>query len=180
MWKLFGIRMGDNFINTLTEPVDYKDYITNESALESGVRTVYDGRRYKSRELTLTFTIEGADQEEYNRNRKMFFLMLHQNNGRIFLTLPSEYQINDPNVEDLQDDNAYPPAYTLNGKKYGSVYRLEYMGKGAEYGRSLQRNFGKMSLKFREPNPGHRSRALFSEVRNFGFASNEGVVISEE
>lgn len=125
--KEYGIKMGDNFIDTLTEPLDLKDFIENESRLEDGKRIVVNNPRFKSREITLGFTISGNTREEFLANKKAFLNLMYA--GSITIQVPRN-----------SDD----------------VYHLVYTGKGGEYGMNKLRTFCHMVLKFIEPNPRNR------------------------
>lgn len=132
-WKTFGIRMGDKFLDAITEPWAYKDYITNESALEDGVRiTTVDTPKVKSREVSLTLVFVGDSPEQRRSLVNGFLSLVEQNKGRIWLRVPAE--------------EAGSPV----------IYRLYLVGKSGEYGMPLDRCICRMTLKFIEPNPKNR------------------------
>lgn len=79
--KVLGIRMGSGFMEELLSPYPLKDAVTNESRLEDGKRVFSDdpnAKRYKdSREVTLTFTIEGINSITFLRNLQRFYDILY-------------------------------------------------------------------------------------------------------
>lgn len=79
--KVLGIRMGSGFMEELLSPYPLKDAVTNESRLEDGKRVFRDdpnAKRYKdSREVTLTFTIEGINSITFLRNVQRFYDILY-------------------------------------------------------------------------------------------------------
>ncbi len=96
--KILGIRMGSGFIEELLSPYPLKEAITNESRLENGKRVLMPkdeleedeidyGVRYKdSREVTLTFTIEGVNTITFLRNLQRFYGLLYA--GSIEIEVP--------------------------------------------------------------------------------------------
>lgn len=129
-WQEYGIRMGEGFLNALTEPPVFKDYVTNEYALEDGVRITAEERPYvKSRELTLTITIEGDTPGGLQGQRQKFLEFITASKGKLVVSTADA-----PDVR----------------------YTLYLKGRGGEYNRSLDRCFCKMALKFVEPNPAAR------------------------
>lgn len=128
--KDWGVKMGDGFFDSLTEPLTPKDPIENESRLENGKRVlIYPNNiRFKSRELTLDFTIEGRTPEEFKEHKRKFLEEMYKVD--VSIQVPRE-----------SDD----------------VYHLIFKGKGTEYGMNYQRTFCHMVLKFEEPNPMDRA-----------------------
>lgn len=130
-YSAYGMDMGDGFLDTLEEPLVYKDYITNESRLENGKRITECGKpKLAARDLTLIFTIEGENPADFRALKTAFFKMLSDNYGKLVLTVP---------------------------QSSGDIYHLRYLGKGNEYSRSLDRCFCKIALKFCESDPSDRS-----------------------
>lgn len=128
-YHTFGVRMGDGFLDTLTEPLTLKDNIENESRLEHGKRIILDNNpKIASREVLLDFTITGKSKEDFLQKKNSFLALLYR--GEIALQVPQESP---------------------------DVYHLIYRGKGAEYGMNPQRTFCHMILKFIEPNPVNRT-----------------------
>lgn len=71
----YGVKMGDDFIDTLTEPLTLKEHIENESRLEHGKRVVVDDNpKFASREVLLDFTITGKDKADFKAKRMRFWL----------------------------------------------------------------------------------------------------------
>lgn len=130
VFKDWGVRMGDGFIDALTEPLTPKEYIENESRLEHGKRVIVsaDDVKFASREVVLDFTIEGKSQEDFFAKKKLFLAAIYK--GNITIEVPA-----------VSDD----------------VYHLVYKGKGGEYGMNVLRTFCHMILKFEEPDPTHRT-----------------------
>ena len=129
IYQDYGVRMGDGFLDALTEPLDLKEFIENESRLEHGKRVVIDDEpKVKSRDLTLDFTIKGKDPADFLKKKNAFLALVYK--GEITLQVPEN-----------SDD----------------VYHLIYKGKGAEYSLNYNRTFCHMVLKFEEPNPMRRT-----------------------
>lgn len=129
VYQTYGVRMGDGFIDALTEPLSLKDFIENESRLEHGKRIVVGtSPKYQSRELTLDFTVEGSDPADFLAKKNAFLALMYA--GSVEIQVPR--------------DSA-------------DTYRLVYLGKGAEYSMNPQRTFCHMVLKFVEPNPADRA-----------------------
>lgn len=129
VYDFFGARMGDGFLDALTEPLNLKENIENESRLEHGKRIIVDENpKIASREVLLDFTISGNSQEDFSQKKNGFLALMY--GGIITLQVP----------QDRPD-----------------VYHLIYRGKGAEYGMNAQRTFCHMILKFVEPNPANRT-----------------------
>lgn len=127
-YATWGVRMGDGFLDTIGTPSPMKEYIENKSRLEHGKRVIVSNPKQDEREITLTFTIEGISKSDYQTKKKSFFNELY--NGNVDIQVPE------------------------NGSE---VYHLIYIGKSITYAQSLDRTFGKVSMKFSEPNPAERS-----------------------
>lgn len=128
VYERYGVRMGEGFIDTLTEPLSLKDNIENESRLEHGKRIIVEETpKFSSREVLLDFTITGESQADFLAKKNGFLAMMYK--GVVTIEVP---QVSD------------------------EVYRLVYRGKGSEYSMNTQRTFCHMILKFEEPNPGNR------------------------
>ncbi len=129
MYETFGVRMGDVFLDALTEPLSLKENIENESRLEHGKRIIVDENpKIASREVLLDFTITGSSPEDFLNKKNRFLAMMYK--GVIALQVPQ-----------VSPD----------------VYHLVYRGKGSDYGMNAQRTFCHIMLKFVEPNPTNRS-----------------------
>lgn len=123
-FKTWGVRMGDKFLDVLSAPAPMKEFIENTSRLEHGKRVTVTDAKLNSREVTLTFTIEGETPSDYADKKKRFFDELYK--VKMAIQVPE------------------------NGDE---VYHLNYLGKSISYAQSLDRTFGKISSKFEEPNP---------------------------
>lgn len=127
-WVMWGVSMGDGFLDAIDGFNEMKDYIENESRLEHGKRVITDNAKVASREITLQFTIEGSSKSDYRAKKKAFQTELEK--GMVTIKIP------------------------LLGSE---VYKLVYLGKSISYGLSLDRCFGKVSSRFEEPNPMDRT-----------------------
>lgn len=122
-----GIHMGDNFIEELEQPVSKKEYITNESRLDHGVRVDTFNPPLASREVTLTFVIHAPTKEAFAVRRKAFYDML------------------------------YAGDMTVRVADFPEVYKLRYLGKSISYGRSITGTLCTVTAKFLEADPSDRS-----------------------
>lgn len=127
-FQVWGVRMGDNFLNSLGASVPMKEFIENKSRLEHGKRIIATTPKLDEREITLAFTIEGNSQSDYQTKKIAFFEELYK--GVIDIQIPA-----------INND----------------IYHLIYLGKSITYAQSLDRTFGKCSMKFCEPNPSLRT-----------------------
>lgn len=76
VYDTFGVRMGDGFLDALTEPLTLKENIENESRLEHGKRIIVDANpKIASRELLLDFTLPVVPKKTFCK-RKIVFLLL--------------------------------------------------------------------------------------------------------
>lgn len=123
----WGVRMGDNFLDVLNAPIPMKEFIENSSRLEHGKRVSVANAKLDSREITLTFTIEGQSESDFLDKKSLFYNELYK--GKVDIHIPD------------------------NGSE---IYHLIYRGKSISYAQSLDRTFGKFSIKFEEPNPSNR------------------------
>lgn len=120
--------MGEGFLEAIDAPLSMKSYLESESRLENGKRMITDHVKIDSRELTLSFTIKGTSQSDYQARKKAFCdEVLYK--GRVTVEIPA-----------LGAD----------------VYHLVYLGKSVSYGQNVHRTFGTISGKFCEPNPANR------------------------
>ena len=124
----WGVRMGEGFLDVIGASAPMKDFIENKSRLEHGKRVIINNPKVDEREITLSFTIEGNSQSDYQSKKKAFFDELYK--GKIDIQIPANSS---------------------------EVYHLIYTGKSVTYAQSLDRTFGKISAKFNEPNPANRS-----------------------
>lgn len=127
-WTTWGVRMGDGFLDIIDGFNEMKDYIESESRLEHGKRVITENAKVASRQITLQFTIEGDSESDYRTKKKSFQAELEK--GAVNIKIPA-----------------------LGNE----VYKLVYLGKSVSYALSSDRCFGKVSVKFEEPNPMNRS-----------------------
>lgn len=123
----WGVRLGDGFLDTIGAPAPMKDFIENKSRLEHGKRVIINNPKLDERDVTLTFTIQGNSQADYQSKKSAFQNELYK--GALTIQIPS------------------------NGSE---IYHLIYTGKSISYAQSLDRTFGKLTVKFNEPNPTNR------------------------
>ena len=126
-YKEWGVNMGKGFLDALDEPAGLKGYITNDSKLKDGVDYCDMTPKVNERQVTLTFTITVANQDDYRIKRKAFLNELY--NGNVSLKIPS-----------MSED----------------VYHLKYKDSTGAYAQNLERTFCKIGVKFIEPNPENR------------------------
>ena len=130
-----GVRPGKGFYDALQAPLETKDYITNESRLEDGVRVLFlkDAHgdilppKFKKRSLTLEFNIVGDSAEAFQTNRDNFFSALYAGEVVLEVTGLSE------------------------------VYHLIYTGKSQAYTGGRSGWACKVKVGFDEPNPANRT-----------------------
>lgn len=127
-WTVWGVNMGEGFLDALDAPLPMKEYIQDESRLEDGVRIDTSSPKVASRDITLGFTITGSSESDY-RSRKAAFQSELQK-GAFTVKVPA-----------------------LSGE----TFRLVYTGKGISYGLSRRRDFGHFTMKCTEPNPADRN-----------------------
>lgn len=125
----WGVRMGDDFLNNIGAPAPLKDFIENKSRLEHGKRVIIDDPKLDERDVTLTFTIQGSSQTDYQSKKKAF------------------------------QNELYKGAINIQVADSGDIYHLIYTGKSISYAQSVDRTFGKITAKFNEPNPANRSNS---------------------
>ncbi|MDD3038604.1 hypothetical protein [Bacteroides sp.] len=126
-YNIWGVDMGDNFLDALGASSPMKEYIQNESRLEHGKRVITSNAKIDYRELTLSFTITGDSQPDFQLKKKAFYNELYK--GSVVIKIP---------------------------KVNNEVFYLNYLGKSITYAQSIDRTFGKISSKFEEPNPTKR------------------------
>jgi len=83
----YGVRIGDDFLDTLGKTPDCKEHIENDSPLEDGTQTI-PSTKLASRTITLTFRVTGATHEQYIINKRAFETVLHA--GELTLQVPSD------------------------------------------------------------------------------------------
>ena len=127
-YTTWGVRMGEGFLDVIGASASMKDFIENKSRLEHGKRVIINNPKVDEREITLSFTIEGNSQSDYQAKKKAFFDELYK--GVVDIQVPANSN---------------------------EIYHLIYLGKSVAYAQSLDRTFGKNSAKLNEPNPANRS-----------------------
>ena len=128
-YTTWGVRMGEGFLDVLGASSPMKEFIENKSRLEHGKRVIINDPKIDEREITLSFTIEGNSQSDYQAKKKAFFEELYK--GVVDIQVPANSN---------------------------EIYRLIYLGKSVAYAQSLDHTFGKISAKFNEPNPSPEGR----------------------
>ena len=124
----WGVSMGEGFLDVLGASSPMKEFIENKSRLEHGKRVIINDPKIDEREITLSFTIEGNSQSDYQAKKKAFFEELYK--GVVDIQVPANSN---------------------------EIYHLIYLGKSVAYAQSLDQTFGKISAKFNEPNPANRT-----------------------
>ena len=127
-YTTWGVRMGEGFLDVLGASSPMKEFIENKSRLEHGKRVIINDPKIDEREITLSFTIEGNSQSDYQAKKKAFFEELYK--GVVDIQVPANSN---------------------------EIYHLIYLGKSVAYAQSLDQSFGKISAKFNEPNPANRT-----------------------
>lgn len=127
-YAVYGIRMGDNFLNALGTPAPLKELIENESRAKHGKQVLASSARIASRQLTLEFTIKGNTPSDLNAKRTAFYAVLY--NCELTICVPANS---------------------------ADVYHLNYLGTSPVYDQSLDRCFCRVSVKFEEPDPTART-----------------------
>ena len=128
-YTTWGVRMGEGFLDVLGASSPMKEFIENKSRLEHGKRVIINDPKIDEREITLSFTIEGNSQSDYQAKKKAFFEELYK--GVVDIQVPANSN---------------------------EIYHLIYLGKSVAYAQSLDQTFGKNSAKFNEPNPSPEGR----------------------
>lgn len=123
----WGVRMGDNFLDTLNGDEPLKGYITNNDRTKDGVQYAKIIPKVNERSITLNFTLEGNTASDFNEKRKAFKEIMQA--GDVTIQVPSD---------------------SLD------IYYLKYTGKNCTFARNTERTFAKIGLAFIEPNPKNR------------------------
>lgn len=126
-WEIWGVNMGESFLDTIDAPLPMKEYIEDESRLEDGIRIDTSNPKVDSREMTLGITIMGSSETDYRSKKAAFQSELQK--GSFTVRIPA-----------------------LGTQKY----KLVYTGKSISYGLSKRRDFGHFTMKCIEPNPADR------------------------
>ena len=126
-YQEWGVRMGEGFLDTLNGYYPLKEYITNNDRTQDGVQ-YFGAPKVNERSLTLNFTIEGSDKDDFTVKNRAFAVMMRK--GDVTIQVPA----------DCPD-----------------VYHLKYTGKSCTFARNVERTFAKIGLAFIEPNPTNRT-----------------------
>ena len=69
-YTTWGVRMGDKFLDTIGASSPMKEFIENKSRLEHGKRVIVNNPKLDERDITLSFTIEGNSQSDYQAKKR--------------------------------------------------------------------------------------------------------------
>ena len=125
-YQEWGVRMGEGFLDTLNGYYPLKEYITNNDRTQDGVQ-YFGAPKVNERSLTLNFTIEGSDKDDFTVKNRAFAEMMRK--GDVTIQVPADRP---------------------------DVYHLKYTGKSCTFARNVERTFAKVGLAFIEPNPTNR------------------------
>lgn len=131
-YKVYGVRMGDQFLETLLQPSPMKEVMKSDSRLENGKRVNISSSKQDERSITLGFVITNGNGKDMLTNLRNFYSLLY--NVRLRIRVPK-----------IEED---------------VYYHLLYTGKSISYGMSIDRTTSKLSVKFDEPNPSHRTSSM--------------------
>ena len=131
-YKVYGVRMGDQFLETLLQPSPMKEVMKSDSRLENGKRVNISSSKQDERSMTLGFVITNGNGKDMLTNLRNFYNLLY--NVRLRIRVPK-----------IEED---------------VYYHLLYTGKSISYGMSIDRTTSKLSVKFDEPNPSHRTSSI--------------------
>ena len=128
-WTVWGVNMGDGFLDAIDAPLPMKEYIENESRLENGKRIITANPKVDSRDITLGFTITGETETDFRQKKKSFEAELMKG------------------------------GFVVNIPKLGTdvYFRFVYTGKSVSYGLGMDRCFAHFTTKVTEPNPAERN-----------------------
>lgn len=125
-YQEWGVRMGEGFLDTINGYFPMKEYITNNDRTQDGVQ-YFGVPKVNERSLTLNFTIEGSDKDDFTVKNRAFAEMMRK--GDVTIQVPADRP---------------------------DVYHLKYTGKSCTFARNMERTFAKIGLVFIEPNPTNR------------------------
>lgn len=125
-YQEWGVRMGEGFLDTLNGYYPLKEYITNNDRTQDGVQ-YFGAPKVNECSLTLNFTIEGSDKDDFTVKNRAFAEMMRK--GDVTIQVPADRP---------------------------DVYHLKYTGKSCTFARNVERTFAKVGLAFIEPNPTNR------------------------
>jgi len=69
IWKEWSALLIEGSYNSLMEPADLKTYVENDFRSEHGKRVSVKNTRYKDRNITLVFDIQGTSMRDYNNKK---------------------------------------------------------------------------------------------------------------
>lgn len=72
----YGVRMGEEFIDSLLQPSNFKSSVSNRSRLEDGVRYTIVERKVDEREVTLAFVLVASTKSEAQKKLSAFLSVL--------------------------------------------------------------------------------------------------------
>jgi len=124
----YGVKMGENFLDSLGGAAPLKDYITNSNRLKNGVSYCKTIPKLNERDITLTFNIEGSSHSDFITKKKAFYAVLYAGDVNI-------------KVPDNSDE----------------VFHLKYTGRDVSYAQNTLKTFCKLAVKFKEPDPSNRT-----------------------
>ena len=136
-YSIFGVMMGEGFLDALQASSPLKPFVTNKSRLIDGERVVITNPRKDSRSLTLGFTINGTSQSDFKTKKAAFYNYLYTGEVRLRFAPPSSGQAD---IRPTEEE-----------------FRFIYNGDSVAYGEDLTHTSCKVSIKFKEPNPANRS-----------------------
>lgn len=121
------VRPGRGFKTALLAPVPLKDFVTNESRLEDGLRILVRNPKKAARSITLEFQIVGSSPSDFEAKKEAFFTELYK----------GEVKLADTGFTD-------------------EVFHLVYQGNSPTYSSGLTNTACKVSVQFSEPDPTKR------------------------
>ncbi|MDE6305946.1 MAG: hypothetical protein K2L90_05080 [Muribaculaceae bacterium] len=126
-WLKYGVRMYTGFIDALEALLPLKPNIENKSRLKNGKQIVPTAPKLDERGLTLGFTIQGNNPQDFRSKKAAFTALLYA--GSIVIEVPS------------QGNTAYHLTYKVGGS----------------YGQNREQTFCHFTAKFEEPDPSNRT-----------------------
>ena len=139
-YDVFGIMMGDGFLDALKEPVPLKPFVENQSRLIDGKRVVVNNPRKDSRSVDLIFDISGTTPADFEAKKDAFLALLYQ--GEIVLGFPGQEKWSQDKLPGI------PPTT--------DKFHLIHQNK-VTYSQDLTQTGCKMAVRFEEPNPANRT-----------------------
>lgn len=127
LYETYGVTLTRGWREALLKPADVKDYTTNDSRLEHGVRMVATSAyaKKKERNVQIDFLLQGASESDYLQKYEAFLAKMAYS-GKILLKVPA----------------------------MGRVFKIIYTDC-QKYGDDGEKR-GNFTLRFTEPNPEDR------------------------